>query len=157
MTQIKDCMKRKVVSVPETATTAEAALVFVEYHVGLLPVVNNVGKPVGILRLGDLLSLVLPDFVSLVPDVDFVHDFGAVETTRPTPELLARKVTELMRPTVIVEEDAGLLRAYSLMLQDDLYAIPVTNSQGILVSIVSRVDVATAVLSCWKDQKELSP
>ncbi len=150
--KIMDCMKRKVISIPAEETVAEAARVFVKHHVGVLPVVNAEGKPVGILRLSDLLTLELPDFVSLVADVDFVHDFGAVETTRPAPELLAQPVTTLMQPVTTVEEDSGLLRAYSLMLKDDLHDIPVTDSSGILVGIASRVDVATAVLFYWNIQ-----
>ncbi len=154
---IKDCMKRNVVSIPEKETIAEAASVFVKYHVGVLPVVNEEGKPVGILRLSDLLALELPDFVNLMEDVDFVHDFGAVETTRPAPELLTRPVTALMQSVTTVEEDCGMLRAYSLMLKDELHDIPVTDSKGILVGIASRVDVATAVLSYWQGQEGKTP
>jgi CBS domain-containing protein len=148
--KIRDCMKRDVISIPAEKTIAEAARIFVKHHVGVLPVVNSEGKPVGILRVGDLLTLELPDFVNLIADVDFVHDFGAVETTRPAAELLARPVTAMMESVTTVEEDTGLLRAYSLMLKDDLQDIPVTSSKGILVGIASRVDVATAVLSSWQ-------
>ncbi len=148
--KIKDCMKRNVISIPAEKTVAEAARIFVEHHVGVLPVVNGEGKPVGILRVSDLLTLELPDFVNLIADVDFVHDFGAVETTRPAAELLAKPVTALMKPVATIEEENGLLRGYSLMVKDDLQDIPVTDSKGILVGIASRVDVATAVLSSWQ-------
>jgi CBS domain-containing protein len=147
--QVKDCMKRNVVSIPSGATIAEAARIFVKHHVGVLPVVDDQGKPLGIIRLSDLLSLELPDFVKLVSDVDFVHNFGAVETTRPDPELLGRPVTTLMQTIMTVEEDDGLLRAYALMLQHQLLDIPVVNKIGGLVGIVSRVDIGTAVLSNW--------
>jgi DHA2 family lincomycin resistance protein-like MFS transporter len=152
MLLIKDFMKQNVYSIPSTASISEAAKVFVKNHVGMLPVVDELGKPVGILRLRDLLSLELPDFFSLVEDVDFVHDFGAVETTRPAPEQLAQPVTALMQPILAVESDSGLLRAYALMLKEDLQDIPVTDSEGILVGIVSRVDVATAVLANWETE-----
>jgi CBS domain-containing protein len=154
---IKECMKRNVFSVSADATITEAARIFVKQRVGVLPVLDAFGKPVGILRLRDLLTLELPDFFNLVDDVDFVHDFGAVETTRPDPEILARPVTGLMQPVTTVEEDCGLLRAYSLMLKDDLHDIPVTDAKGILVGIASRVDVATAVLSHWRVKKGKTP
>jgi CBS-domain-containing membrane protein len=146
---VRDCMKHKVFSVPDSATVSEAAREFLLRHVGVLPVVDEQKRPVGILRLADLLTLELPDFVSLVDDVDFVHDFGAVETTRPSAEQLARPVTDLMQPVVSVEEDCGLLRCYTMMLKEDLQDIPVTDSQGVLQGIASRVDVAAAVLSTW--------
>jgi CBS domain-containing protein len=150
MLLIKDFMKQNVYSIPSAASISAAAKVFVRHHVGILPVVDALGKPVGILRLRDLLSRELPDFFSLVEDVDFVHDFGAVETTRPTPEQLAQPVTNLMQPILSVESDSGLLHAYALMLKEDVQDIPVTDSQGILVGIVSRVDVSTGVLSNWE-------
>ncbi|OGO09709.1 MAG: hypothetical protein A3K46_07970 [Chloroflexi bacterium RBG_13_60_9] len=151
--KVKDCMKRNVISIPAGETISEAARIFVERHIGVLPVVNENGQPVGILRLTDMLTLELPDFFNLVEDLDFVHDFGAVETTRPAPELLNRPVMLLVQPVTTVDEDSGLLRTYSLMLKDNLHDIPVTDADGILVGIASVVDVATAVLSSWQEQK----
>ncbi len=49
--QIKDFMKKNVVSIQKTTTIGEAAAVIVEKHVGILPVVNEHGKPVGVVRL----------------------------------------------------------------------------------------------------------
>ena len=148
--KIHDCMKRDVVSVRATATIGEAAAIFVARHVGLLPVVNERGQPIGVIGLRDLLTLELPAFVNLVDDVDFVHDFGAVETTRPTPQALAQPVTTLMRPATTVPEDCGLLRAYALMLQHDQHDIPVVAADGTLAGVASRVDVGTAVLASWQ-------
>jgi CBS domain-containing protein len=157
MLLIRDFMKQNVCSVPASASIAEAAKVFVKNHIGMLPVVDGQGKPIGILRLRDLLALELPDFFSLLEDVDFVHDFGAVETTRPTPEQLAQPVTTVMQPILAVESDSGLLRAYALMLKEDIQDLPVTDPQGVLVGIVSRVDVATAVLANWESTVGKSP
>lgn len=150
---IRDCMKSNVVSIPSTATILDAAAVFVKHHVGVLPVTDAQGKPIGLVRLADLLSLELPDFVNLVADVDFVHDFGAVEITRPTPQTLSRSVTTVMQPVRTIEDTSGLLRAYALMLQYDLMDIPVINKNGQLVGIVSRVDIGTAILSLWSTEK----
>ena len=54
-----------------------------------------------------------------------------------------------MRPVITVEEDAGLLRAYALMLQQNLHDIPVVSKDGKLIGIASRVDVGVAILSTW--------
>src|ERR671922_1807332 len=146
---ISTYMKRNVISIFETATIREAAAVFVENHIGLLPVLDKEGKPVGVVRLRDLLSLELPDFVSFFADVDFVHDFGAVETTRPSADALEQSIQTLMKPAITVPEDSGLLRAYALMLQHDLHDIPVVSAAEKLVGIASRVDIGTAILSTW--------
>lgn len=143
-------MKRNVVSIHETATVREAAAIFVKKHIGLLPVVGDEHRPIGIVSLRDLLSLELPDFVSFIADVDFVHDFGAVETTRPPAEVLDQPVTSLIKPAITVDEGDGLLRAYALMLQHELHDILVVSKNGQLTGIASRVDIGTGILSAWE-------
>ena len=81
------------------------------------------------------------DFVTFLADVDFVHDFGAVEETHPSVRTLNKTVKTLMKSAVTVDEDCGLLRAYALMLQHNLHDMPVISKDGKLVGITSRVDI----------------
>lgn len=150
--KIKECMKRNVISIQESTTISEAAAVIVENRVGILPVLEEQGKPVGVVRLSDLLSLELPDFINLVGDFDFVHDFGAVETSRPAHKLLTKPVLSIMKPVLTIEEDSGLLRAYATMLQNEIFDLPVTNAAGELVGIISHVDIGVAILSMWSKE-----
>ena len=146
---IRSCMKRNVVFIEPGVTIHEAAEIFVKKHIGLLPVVDDANKPIGVIGMRDLLKLELPDFVNFLSDVDFVHDFGAVEDTRPPARTLTKTVKSLMRPVITVDEDCGLLRAYALMLQQNLHDIPVVSKDGELIGIASRVDVGVAILSSW--------
>ena len=147
---IRDCMKRNVFSIPATATIREAAAIVVERHIGMLPVIDASGKLMGVVGLRNLLSLELPDFFGLLSDVDFVHDFGAVETNRPSPEQIDCPITKLMQPVTSVVETCGLLRAYALMLKHNIHDLPVVSRENTLVGIASRVDIGTAILSAWK-------
>ena len=147
---IRDCMKSNVISISETATIREVAAIIVKKHIGLLPVVDKDNKLVGVVGLRDLLNLELPDFVRFIEDLDFVHDFGAVETTRPTARILDKSVKSLMKDAETVDEDCGLLRAYALMLQHNLHDMPVLSKDGRLMGIASRVDIGTAILSAWE-------
>jgi CBS domain-containing protein len=147
--EIRKYMKRNVISISETATVREAAAVFVKHHIGLLPIVDQEKKLIGEVGLRDLLSLELPDFVNFIADVDFVHDFGAVESTRPSAQVLEQSIKTLMRPAISVPEDTGLLRAYALMLQHRLHDMPVVSMKGELVGVASRVDIGAAILSTW--------
>ncbi len=142
-------MKRNVVSIPETASIREAAAVIVKKHIGLLPIVDGNDRLIGVVGLRDLLNLELPDFVRFIDDLDFVHDFGAVETTRPSAEMLDTPVKTLMKDAYTVEEGCGLLRAYALMLQYNLHDMPVVSKDGKLIGIASRVDIGTSILSAW--------
>jgi CBS-domain-containing membrane protein len=143
------CMKRNVVSVREETTIREAAGIFVKKHIGLLPVVDDEDKPVGVIGMRDMLTLEMPDFVSFLADVDFVHDFGAVEDIHPSAKILNKTVKTLMKPAITVDEDCGLLRAYSLLVQHNQHDMPVVSKEGKLVGITSRVDIGTAILSTW--------
>ena len=151
--KIKEYMKKNVVSIPVRTTIGEAAAMIVEKHVGILPVVNEQDQPVGVVRLEDLLTLEMPDFIHLVEDFDFVHDFGAVETTRPSARQLAKSVSTIMQPVSTVDEESGLLRAYAIMVQYKLYDLLVTTSTGGLAGIISIVDLGAAVLSMWSREK----
>jgi len=51
--EINKYMKRNVVSISETSTIREAASVFVKHHVGLLPIVDQNNKLVGVVGLRD--------------------------------------------------------------------------------------------------------
>lgn len=147
--QIKDCMKQNVFFVTTKTTIADAARVLAEKHIGTLPVVDANGKLVGLLPLRSLLLTVMPDFVHLVEDFDFVSDFGAAEARKPDQALLARPVSEIMLDPESVEETSGLMRAFALLHQHQLHDLPVVDAQSKLVGIVSRVDVGAAFLSGW--------
>ena len=149
--EIGKYMKRNVVSIPETSTVREAASVLVRHHVGLLPIVDQDQKLIGVVGLRDLLALELPDFINFIADLDFVHDFGAVETTRPAREVLDQSIRSLMSPAVSVHEHTGLLRTYALMLQHELHDMPIVSKDGTLVGVASRVDIGTAILSSWAE------
>jgi CBS domain-containing protein len=138
-----------VIAIPAQATIRDAAQVFVKQHVGMLPVIDEDERPIGVVSLQDMLTLELPDFVNFVSDVDFVHDFGAVETTRPSAATLARPIKKLMKPPLAVPQDCGLLRAYALMIQHNVHDILVVSPEGKLVGIASRVDVGRAILTAW--------
>jgi CBS domain-containing protein len=146
---ISQCMKRNPVSISDTSTIREAAQVFVKNHVGLLPVVDKDSRLIGVVGLRDMLALGLPDFVNFVADVDFVHDFGAVETAHPPASVLDQSIKTLAKVAITVHEDSGLLRAYALMRQQDLHDMPVVSEDGKLVGVASRVDIGTTILSAW--------
>jgi CBS-domain-containing membrane protein len=107
------------------------------------------GHLMGLLPLRSLILLVMPGFVSLIEDFDFVSDFGAAELRVPDAATLQRPVSEIMLPPQSVEESCGLLRASAILTQQQLHDLPVVDQTGKLVGIVSRVDVGTAFLSNW--------
>jgi len=151
MRNIGQSMKHKVISVSVSATINEAAVLFVERHIGTLPVVDGDGKLVGILHIRDLLELVMPSFVGLVEDFDFVRgDFSVFETMLPPREVAVQPASSIMVSPVSVSAGSGLLRAFAIMNSHHLYDLPVVDDDGRLVGLASQVDIGTALLAGWR-------
>lgn len=140
--QIKDSMKKEVVSIKASTTVEEVITTVLTKKVGTLPVVDAQNHLLGVISISDLIRLFLPDFVFLVEDIDFVGDYGALEM--PSPEEVARikeiPVRGVMKEAVVVEEDCAPMRALSVMEKHRLQDLPVVK-EGRLVGIASRVDI----------------
>lgn len=152
--QIRDCMKRSVISISSSATIGHAAARMASRRIGMLPVVDQSGHLIGILQMRGLLGLIMPDFVKFVEDFDFVHDFGALESQKPLAETMVRPVQEVMETPISVQETSGLIRTFSLMHKHNLVDIPVVNNEKILVGIASLVDIGAALLGQWRTLEE---
>ena len=147
--KIKNCMKTKIVTTLATVSVAEAANLFWTHHIGMLPVIDNAGHLVGILQLRNLLHLIMPVFVDLIEDFDYVGDFRAIEDREPALEELNLPITEVMEAPIYVEENSGLVRAFAFIHKNDLLDLPVVNGDGKLVGLASRVDIGRALLATW--------
>lgn len=147
---IKNSMKKRVITVQDTDDLWFAAKQFVKHHVGMLPVINAEGKLVGVLRLYDLLALILPAFTNLMEDFDFVGDFGAMESIRPSQEIISKRVSEVMKSPVYVDDSCGLSRAFALLHHHNLTDLPVVDTDHRLIGIASRADVGIAILKNWE-------
>jgi CBS domain-containing protein len=93
----------------------------------------------------------MPDFVTLLENIDFVHDFGVLEALEPkdVPKAAQLTMRDLMQRPVAVEQTCGLLRAFAMMIKHEIRDLPVINKAGGLVGIASRVDIAAAFLAAW--------
>jgi len=152
MKTIGQYMKHDVISISISASISEAATIFVEMHIGTLPVVAEDKRLVGILHISDLLDLIMPSFVRLMEDFDFVKgDFSIFETLLPSSEVSTQPVSSVMAPPVSVLAGSGLLRAFAMMNNYHWYDIPVVDDDSRLVGLASRVDIGTALLANWQN------
>ena len=147
--RVNRCMKKTVITIPVTATVGDAANLFCANHVGTLPVIDKDGHLVGILLLRDLIHLIMPAFVDLVEDIDYVGDFGAMEAYEPAEEELMLPISDVMEEPTCVKENSGLVRAFSFIDKHQLLDLPVVNEAGKLVGLASRVDMGRELLNNW--------
>jgi len=150
---IARCMQSNVISISQTATIREAADVIVSKHIRLLPVVDKDNKLLGSVRIHDMLDLAMPVFMQFIADVDYVHDFGAVEKTRPDAKVIDASITTLMKKAVTVPRNCKLIRAYALMRQNGVNDVLVVSSKNVLIGIGSLADVGSLILSDWRKVK----
>ena len=151
---VGNCMKQRVVSVSASTTVQEAARVVVEKGVGTLPVIDEQGVLIGVTSISDVLKVFMPDFVALMDNIDFVHDFGVLENlqAKDMREAAWLTIQDIMQPPVAVEETCGLLRASATMAKHRMRDLPVVDKEGRLVGIASPVDIATALLAAWTSE-----
>jgi CBS-domain-containing membrane protein len=143
-------MQRNVDSISANASVQHAVELSVKHHIGTLPVVHKNRILIGTVNLQSLLSLVMPDFVQLVDNLDFLTDFGAVERRIPSDEDLHHEVQKIMEKPISVKENSSLLHAAAILHKNSLKDLPVITEEGVLVGLISHVDVGTALMETWK-------
>jgi CBS domain-containing protein len=79
---IVDWMKNKVISIHQDATVKQATSLMLEKRIGTLPIVDDNNVLVGMTTMQDVVQIFLPDFVSLLANIDFIKDFGAASFPR---------------------------------------------------------------------------
>ena len=97
-----------------------------------------------------MIELVMPAFVGLIEDFDFVKDFGFLEQRQPAPEVMAQPVSAVMEEPVSVRASSGLLRAFSIIHAHNLIDLLVVDDERNLVGLASRADIGNALLSSWQ-------
>jgi CBS-domain-containing membrane protein len=148
--KVANYMKTTVISISANASVQDAVQLMINHHIGTLPVIDEEQKLIGVVDLKRLLSLVMPDFVSMVENFDFLSDFGFFEQRMPSTDDLSRKVLEIMEKPKSVKVNSGLLHAAAVLNQHALKDLPVITEEGSLIGLVSHVDVGCALMSSWK-------
>jgi CBS domain-containing protein len=141
-------MKRNVIYASPDMTVREATKLLIEKKVGTLPIVDEEKVLIGMTTLKDIIHSFLPDFVTLLVDIDFVKDYG--NSRLPSQEDIEQTesltVAEIMSDPVAVEGDSSLIRALSMMEKHNVVDLCVVE-EGKLIGLASRVDLGTAFLS----------
>ncbi len=138
-------------------TIREVAALFIEKRVDTLPVVDQKGRLVGLITIMDVVQIFFPDFVSLLPNIDFVKNFGARKnpSTASLEKVEILYVRDIMGKPVAIEEESSLLRALSVMYRHNLSDIPVLKA-GKLVVIASRMDIGQVFLMDWQKSQDIN-
>lgn len=131
LTRVSDVMTRGALSVQPDARVNDAWQTLAEHKVAQAPVVDALGRVIGLLVRADMAPL------ELLPEP------GAV---KQAIDLARRPVAEVMvSPVPTVSADTELRRVAAVLLDTGLPGLPVTDEAGVLSGFISRTDILRAV------------
>ena len=131
LTLVRDVMTRGALTVAQGALVSEAWSLLAQHGVGQAPVVDTLGRVIGLLLRADMVPL------ELIPQPGGVP--AAIARAR-------RLVDEVMiSPVPTAAAGTGLRRVASVLLDTGLPGLPVTNELGLLEGFISRTDILRAV------------
>ena len=144
-TLVRDVMSTPVVTLRPDDTVERAADVLAEKNVGSLPVVDDEGKLVGILRDDDLIAsearVHVPTFINFLGlGMAFPGEMKHLE--RELKKIAGATVRDVMQaepPTVI--PDATLEDVATIMHDLGVNSVPVVGPDNKVVGIVARADI----------------
>ncbi|MBU0791933.1 MAG: CBS domain-containing protein [Gammaproteobacteria bacterium] len=131
LTKVSDVMTTEALSVPPDVRVNDAWQTLAEHKVAQAPVVDALGRVIGLLLRADMAPL------------DLLPEPGAV---KQAIELARRPVSEVMvSPVPTVAADTELRRVAAVLLETGLPGLPVTDEAGVLSGFISRTDILRAV------------
>jgi CBS-domain-containing membrane protein len=125
----------------ETSVDEVARLLLSSTYTGV-PVVDQEERPVGVISQSDLIYKAgMPMRLGLLADSDRQKVSQVLEKLAP------KKAREVMnRPAVTIGQDKLVTDAVNLMLKKQVKRLPVTDANGKLVGMLSRLDVFHTIL-----------
>lgn len=138
--RVSDVMTTDVVTVDKAASYKEVARIMAGQKVNAVPVLTGNGRVAGIVSEADVLRKEERDFGRLGTGLPR-------RTRRERAQADARTVTELMStPVITIHPDAPVGAAARLMNGHRIRRLPVVDSSGKLIGIVSRRDLLSVFL-----------
>jgi CBS domain-containing protein len=132
---VKDVMTTHVVAVREAAPFKEMAARLREHRVSAFPVLDEDNKVVGVVSEADLLTKEVLDYAGPHRGSGILHHREHAKAAGTTAADLMTKPAVTIGPTEFVS------RAARLMYTHKVKRLPVVDSDGRLIGIVSRADV----------------
>ncbi len=141
---VRDIMHRDVVAASPDETLKDAANKFYRYKVSGMPVVDEEGRPIGIISERHLIQAALPDYESLIQNMSLAPD------TEPFDDLLRKedeiKVRDIMTTRLFTTtEDTPIVEVAAQMLFRNVRRVPVVHGEK-MVGIILRRDIVSKVI-----------
>lgn len=145
--QARDVMVSPVITVDKIATVRDVARMLLENRISAVPVVDNVGKVLGIITESDLMHRT--EAGTEHPYSWWVHFLaGDASMAADYVKSHAAKVEDVMTSDVVTATPETPLHEIAALLEEhQIRRVPIVNEDGSLVGIVSRANLIQVVAS----------
>lgn len=145
LTEIQELMTTNVVTVRQTETVRDVLNKMTDAHISAIPVLDASGGVVGVVSVGDMLRIVLS--TEQILDSNYPHYDDCLWAVDLIQQRLGSdNVTTVMTEIVTtMAPDQPMHHAACTMLNNHIHHLPIVNSGGQLVGILSSRDFVKLV------------
>ncbi|MBW4617131.1 MAG: CBS domain-containing protein [Desmonostoc vinosum HA7617-LM4] len=145
---VADVMSHDPIVVKPETPLKEAIQILAERHISGLPVVDDVGKLVGIISETDLMwqetGVTPPAYIMFLDSVIYLKNPATYD--RDLHKALGQTVGEAMsKNPITISPDKTLKQAAQIMHDRSVHRLPVLDSAGQVIGILTRGDVIRAM------------
>ncbi|MEM3444460.1 MAG: CBS domain-containing protein [Thermoplasmata archaeon] len=151
--KVYECMRKRVITIPDTATIKDAVDILAKHNISGAPVVDADGNLVGIISETDIFEKLRTEFRELrlvfpnlpLISVSFVEIPKEKKAREIYEELVNTRVSEIMTRDVVTaapEDDVG--HVVQLMVKHKVNRIPIVTDHKIK-GIITRGDILKAI------------
>ncbi|MBR8835970.1 MAG: CBS domain-containing protein [Stigonema ocellatum SAG 48.90 = DSM 106950] len=147
---VADVMSRDLIIVKPETPLKEAVQILAERRISGLPVVDDSGKLVGIISETDLMwqetGVTPPAYIMFLDSVIYLQNPATYE--RDLHKALGQTVGEAMtKNPITISPNKSLKEAAKVMQEHSLHRLPVLDSEGQVVGILTSGDIIRAMAS----------
>jgi CBS domain-containing protein len=145
---VADAMSRDPIIVRPETPLNEAIQILAERRISGLPVVDDNGKLVGIISETDLMwqetGVTPPAYIMFLDSVIYLKNPATYE--RDLHKALGQTVGEVMsKNPITISPDKSIKEAAKVLHDHDIHRLPVLDSEGQVIGILSRGDIIRAM------------
>lgn len=144
-----DIMSTKVITVTEATTVKELARTLLDNKISGAPVLDKVGKLVGIVTESDLIfqnkKLKVPAVIAILDSFLFLNNPDKME--KELKKIAGATVKDLCSEQVVtVTPDTPLDEIATMMTEKKIHTLPVVSETGEMLGVVGKKDIIRTIL-----------